>query len=146
MLSQVSEPRTSSPNRVGYLFYIVLTAAQMVVGGVFLYLHADDHHGWGDLKLWLYLWTHLSYIAITATAVSICITEMGGSIVVLANDLRLWLERRRQQRDERIRQEGHEEGQIERDAEWTGWLERMRQAQAEDQEFNEPPPSKVKPD
>ena len=139
-MSQVNEPRTSSLNRLAYLFYIVLTAAQVAVGGFFLYIQADHHHGWTDRELWLYLWTQLSYIAITATAVSVCITEMGGYAMVLASQKWAELKTKWAERDERMRQEG----QAERDAEWTSWLERWRNAQEEGREFTEPPPSEIK--
>ncbi len=38
------------------------------------------------------------------------------------------------------RREGRQEGRASRDAEWRAWYERMRAAQAQGEEFTEPPP------
>ncbi len=42
---------------------------------------------------------------------------------------------------EREREKAREEGRQKADAEWQAWLERMREAQKEGREFNEPAPS-----
>ena len=74
---------------------------------------------------------------------------MGKVIIMLAH----WLEQRTEKLRARQRAEGHaegleegraeglEEGRAERDTEWLEWLERSRQAAANGQPFDEPPPS-----
>ena len=106
----------------------------MLCGGLVLYRSTD--RAWNDWDLWVHLWTNLSYIAITAAAVSICVTELGGYIVVLAKDFERWLKgkRREQQerRDERVRQEVYELV--------SEWNDRRLAAEQRGEPFDEPPP------
>ena len=66
--------------------------------------------------------------------------------MVLASQKWAELKTKWAERDERMRQEGHLEAQAERDAEWTSWLERWRNAQEEGREFTELPPSEIEKD
>jgi len=116
----------------------------MVGGGILLYRGAD--RAWNDWDLWVHLWTNLSYIAITAAAVSICVTELGGYIVILAKDFERWLKKKRQEQqerhDERVRQEVYNEVyQLVSD-----WNDRRLEAQRRGEPFDEPPPGVDSPD
>ena len=53
----------------------------------------------------------------------------------------IFAERYRARRFEEGRKEGREEGRKERDAQWSEWLKRRDAALANNEEFNEPPPS-----
>ena len=106
----------------------------MFAGGIVLYREAD--RAWNDWDLWVHLWTDLSYIAITAAAVSVCVTELGGYIVVLAKDFERWLRRKREEQqerhDEKVRKEVY--------TLVSEWNERRLAAQRRGEPFNEPPP------
>ena len=53
----------------------------------------------------------------------------------------IFAERYRARRFEEGREEGKEEGRKERDTQWSEWLKRRDAALANNEEFNEPPPS-----
>ena len=146
-MNRETEPRYGSQNRGVYFLYLALTTTQVVGGGILLYRGAD--RAWNDWDLWVHLWTNLSYIAITAAAVSICVTELGGYIVILAKDFERWLKRKREEqqrkrdeeqerRDERVRQEVY---QLVSD-----WNDRRLEAQRRGEPFDEPPPGVDSPD
>ena len=133
-MNQETEPRYGSQNRGVYFLYLALTATQMVGGGILLYRGAD--RAWNDWDLWVHLWTNLSYIAITAAAVSICVTELGGYTVILAKDFERWLKKKRQEQqerhDERVRQEVYKLV--------SDWNDRRLEAERRGEPFDEPPP------
>ena len=80
---------------------------QMVIGGVVLYDQAP--YKWNDWSAWTSLWTDLSYIAITAISVAVCVTVFGGYAMVLAMNYWRRKERERQEADERrLEQVGQE--------------------------------------
>ena len=53
-----------------------------------------------------------------------------------------WLRERDQEREERAKELGRQEGQEARDEEWRLWYERFQAAQREGREFSEPPPER----
>ena len=139
-MNRETEPGYGNQNRGVHFLYLALTATQMVGGGILLYRGAD--RAWNDWDLWLHLWTNLSYIAITAAAVSICVTELGGYIVILAKDFERWLKKKRQEQqerhDERVRQEVYKLV--------SDWNDRRLEAQRRGEPFDEPPPGVDSPD
>ncbi len=137
-MNRETEAGFGNRNRGVHFLYLALTATQMLGGGIVLYREAD--RAWNDWDLWVHLWTNLSYIAITAAAVSICVTELGGYIVVLAKDFERWLKRKREEQqerhDERVRQKVYEEVyQL-----VSEWNDRRLEAQRRGEPFDEPPP------
>ena len=133
-MNRETEPRYGNQNRGIHFLYLALTATQMLGGGIVLY--RGSGRAWNDWDLWVHLWTNLSYIAITAAAVSICVTELGGYIVILAKDFERWLKKKRQEQqerhDERVRQEVYQLV--------SEWNERRLEAQRRGEPFDEPPP------
>ena len=140
-MNRESEPGYGNQNRGVHFLYLALTVTQMLGGGIVLYREAG--RAWNDWDLWVHLWTNLSYIAITAAAVSICVTELGGYIVVLAKDFERWLKRKReeQQRKREKQQERHDERTRQEVYKLVSkWNDRRLAAQRRGEPFDEPPP------
>ncbi len=78
------------------------------------------------------VWSDAAPLTITAAAAALALTEIGRSIVVIAQRLQEGLERVRRQR--------RQEGLAEADAAWRTWNERRLQAEARGEAFTEPPP------
>lgn len=138
ILNQDSGATYGSQNRGVHISYLALTATQILVGGIILYSEAGL--AWTEWDLWVSLWTSLSYIAITAAAVSICVVELGGYALILAKDLKRHLDRKWEERDEKIRQEITQEITREINDLWTGWNNRRMEAESRGEPFDEPPP------
>ncbi len=105
----MSEDGSGRQNKLAHFCYLALTTVQVAVGLRFLYIRRDPQPTWNEWAEWVDLWAELSYVAITSTVVSVCITELGGYIVVLAGELKRAFDRRAAERDERARQEGRRE-------------------------------------
>ena len=133
-MASKSEDRVGKQNRLAHFCYLALTSLQIAVGMRILY--AKEPHTWNDWGEWVSLWHELSYIAITATVISVCVTELGGYIVVLATELKRYFDRKWAERDEKFRQGGREEA-FTQVAEWNA---RRLEAEARGEPFDEPPP------
>ena len=94
---------------------------------------------WADLAL--FVWQASAPNALSSAAFSIIILETGRGLMVMAS----WLEAKLKQRQERRLAEAEAKARAnaraETNAEWRAWLDRMREAQAKGEPFNEPPPS-----
>ena len=67
------------------------------------------------------------------------------TFMVLANLIeKAWIERVRRQAREEGREEGREQGRKEEREAWEAWLRRLEEAEASNQPFDEPPPSRSK--
>ncbi len=97
---------------------------------------------------WL-LWHEIAVIDTDSLAETITalVYGVGGAIAVSIFTLAAWevtmviAKRLREREREKAHQEGRQEGRQEEYTQWQAWLERMREAQKEGREFNEPAPS-----
>ena len=77
----------------------------------------------------------------TSFGAAFLITELGKAIMVIAQGIKEWFERKAEERDNKLRQEGRaEERQL-----WEEWNARRLDAEARGQPFSEPPPNPPQP-
>lgn len=116
--------------------YFALFISLFLAGMALLIWKGDPPSGdWAGLAL--FVWQAAAPNALSAAAFSIIILETGRGLMVMAS----WLEAKLKQRQERRLAEAEAKARAETNAEWRAWLDRMRQAQARGEPFDEPPPS-----
>ena len=115
--------------------YFALFTSLFIVGIALLIWKGDPPTGdWASLAL--YVWQGSAPNALSSAAFSIIIIEAGRGLMVMAG----WLEAKLKQRQERRLAEARAEARAETNAKWRAWYERMLEAQAKDDPFDEPPP------
>ena len=65
------------------------------------------------------------------------ITETGRAIMVLAHGIKKWFDRKAEERDNKLRQEGMAKA----NEAWTAWNARREETEARGEPFSEPPPT-----
>ena len=111
--------------------YFALFSIQLVLGvGLLIWKGEPTNGDWASRAL--HTWQGVAPIAIASAASSVFFIEVGRGLMVMAS----WLEAKLKQRQERRLAEAR----AETNAKWRAWYERMLEAQAKDDPFDEPPP------
>ena len=126
-----------------------LTIFTILSGLGFVVVILDEIYGWPITGSIIDVIIVMAVVFAVSAASAFLMLRGVKIIIMLAH----WLEQRTEKLRARQRAEGHaegleegraeglEEGRAERDSEWLEWLERSRQAAANGQPFDEPPPS-----
>ena len=141
----------------GALAYYFALFATLVLAGVALLIWKADLPE-GDLATRaLYVWQESGSIVVPSAAYAIIILETARWTMVTAGLFEAKLKRKREQERAEVRaearseglkegleeglREGLREGLKEADAKWRAWYERMLEARAKGEPFDEPPPT-----
>ena len=118
-----------------------LTIFTILSGLGFVVVILDEIYGWAITRSIIDVIIVMAVVFAVSAASAFLMLRGVKVIIMLAH----WLEQRTEKLRARQRAEGRaeglEEGRAERDTEWLEWLERSRQAAANGQPFDEPPPS-----
>ena len=132
------------------IYFVVFVS--LFLAGMGLVAVRSFGEGGSLIDITIGVWSEAAPLTITAAAAALALTEIGRSIVVIAQRLQEGLERVRRQRREEGRREGLAEGREEGLAEgreeglakaneaWRSWNERRVAAETRGEPFTEPPP------
>ena len=111
-------------------YWPVYFLVYVVVAGVLLGLLWGDLARESPLDRMVFVSATFGASAGASAGIAILVEMVGGLFMLIMPEVYKW-----------IKAKGRKEAAAERDAEWDAWLTRYREAQAEGQEFTEPPPS-----
>ena len=121
-------------------YYFALFTALVLVGVALLVWRGDLPDGDLATRV-LYVWQESGSIVVPSAGYAIIILEGGRWAMVLAGMFEAKLKRRQERRLAEAEAKARAEARHEANAEWRAWLDRMRDAQAKGEPFDEPPPS-----
>ena len=121
--------------------YFVFFSLQMVSGmSVIFWYHVFEHVEDSIVETLIGIIQGSASVSVGSAGTSYTLAEGARLLMILANNLEQWINKKWDERDARNRADGLEEGRAVERAEWRAWNERRISAESSGEAFDEPMP------